>query len=165
MSTGDQPALEACISLPDMEELLSLLLEPDPAIPNSVSEASNSNNQEAATYSSLDVDRKRKRMISNRESARRSRWRKKKRLEDLTDELSRLSATNWELGARLGFATHRCLAIQRENQRLRLECASLSAKLSSLRGMLIVVGARDQHPLISGINTAKTIASSHCILI
>ncbi|KAI4375069.1 hypothetical protein MLD38_012981 [Melastoma candidum] len=145
MSGGDQLVLETGISLPDVEELLSLLQEPDPTIPNSVSEGSNSNsnpsNQEVATDSSLDMDRKQKRMISNRESARRSRWRKKKRLEDITDELSRLNATNQELSARLGLAAHRCLVIQRENQRLRLEYASLSSMLSGLYGMLIAAGS------------------------
>lgn len=42
-------------------------------------------------------ERKRKRMLSNRESARRSRMKKQKLLEDLTNEISRLQGANNQL--------------------------------------------------------------------
>ncbi|KAI3409038.1 Kinesin-like protein [Psidium guajava] len=127
------PVLETGFNYDELEELLSVLQSEDPVSPNnSGSEGSN------RTLSSAD-DRKRRRMMSNRESARRSRWRKKKHLEDTTNELNRLGVENQELKSRLGFAASRFFTVQAENERLRSECASLSARLSDLHWILLAM--------------------------
>lgn len=95
---------------------------PSPVVsPNSGSEGSN------RSIISMD-DRKRRRMVSNRESARRSRWRKKRHLEDLTDQLNRLTGENRELESQLSRVIHRCHVVRRENGRLRSECVALAAR-------------------------------------
>ncbi|KAI4389855.1 hypothetical protein MLD38_002031 [Melastoma candidum] len=147
MSLRDQAVLGTGVSLDELEHLWSLLQEPVRG-PTSVSEGSNISNSDNRTTtddsSAAEVERKRKRMISNRESARRSRWRKKKHFEDLTDEMHRLCMANHELGEQLGLTVHRCSEMQKENQRLHSERASLYAMLSNLHQISIGSRARNQ---------------------
>ncbi|KAF8404846.1 hypothetical protein HHK36_009735 [Tetracentron sinense] len=82
-------------------------------------------------------ERKQRRMLSNRESARRSRMRKRRHLEDLRNQANRLRTTNRDIANRLGVVTHHCHLIRRDNDRLRLESAALSQKLSDIRRFLI----------------------------
>ncbi|XP_030528562.1 basic leucine zipper 4 [Rhodamnia argentea] len=128
------PVLETGFPYGELEELLSFLQSDNPTVSpnNSGSEGSN------RTLSSPD-DRKRRRMMSNRESARRSRWRKKKHLEDTTNELNQLGAENQELKSQLDYVASRFFAVQAENERLRSECASLSARLSDLHWILLAM--------------------------
>ncbi|KAK4800265.1 hypothetical protein SAY86_020752 [Trapa natans] len=110
------PATEASLTLDELE-LLSLFLEPAARI------ISNSDSMD---------ERKRRRMISNRDSARRSRLRKKKKQEELTKELSRLTEENRELQNRLNQTMSWCYMVRRENERLRSECIALATGLSDL---------------------------------
>ncbi|KAL6212352.1 hypothetical protein ACLB2K_017572 [Fragaria x ananassa] len=124
-----------------IEELLALLQEGNSkstsASPNSGSDGSN-----RGVYS---VDeRKRRRMMSNRESARRSRWRKKRHLEDLTEEANRLKMENRELKSRLGFAAEKCHVTWRENERLEAESLALWARLSHLNRVLVAMQTMQQ---------------------
>lgn len=82
-------------------------------------------------------ERKHRRMISNRESARRSRQRKKRQLENLTAEMNRLEGENRELKQCMALATNQCQVVMRETQRLRSEYINLQTRLSSLYEMLV----------------------------
>ncbi|XP_020092054.1 ocs element-binding factor 1-like, partial [Ananas comosus] len=66
-------------------------------------------------------ERRLRRMISNRESARRSRMRKKRHLEELRSRLARHRAENRELAARLGDAAHLSALLPRNSDWLRAE--------------------------------------------
>lgn len=80
-------------------------------------------------------------MLSNRESARRSRWRKKRHFEDLTQQLNRLEIVNRELKNRLGSILNQSHVLWRENDRLMLESMALKARLSELCRALVAVNA------------------------
>ena len=77
-------------------------------------------------------ERKRRRMMSNRESARRSRMRKQKHLENLRNQVSRFRIENRELNNRLQFLQHHCNRVQTENDWLESERIVLRQKLNSI---------------------------------
>ncbi|MBA0808223.1 hypothetical protein Gohar_023980, partial [Gossypium harknessii] len=108
-----------------LEELLSFLESNEPVSPNSGSEGST-----RAVYSP--DERKKRRMKSNRESARRSRWRKRMHLENITDEVNRLSVENQQLKNRLSAVINQYHIVWRENEQLRSESEALWAKLLDL---------------------------------
>ncbi|WOL01877.1 bZIP transcription factor 11-like [Canna indica] len=76
--------------------------------------------------------KKRKRMISNRESARRSRMRKQKHLDDLMEQVSQLRKENGHVFAVLSLTTQHCAAMEAENSVLRAQATELSNRLQSL---------------------------------
>ncbi|KAK5843522.1 hypothetical protein PVK06_005979 [Gossypium arboreum] len=82
-------------------------------------------------------ERKRRRMISNRESARRSRMRKQKHLENLRNQVNRLRIENRELNNRLKFLLCHCHCVKTDNDRLRSEYSILRQKLSDIRQILL----------------------------
>lgn len=90
--------------------------------------------------------RKRKRMISNRESARRSRMRKQKQLEDLNAQLSHLVAENGRLAAAVGATAQLHLAVETENSVLRAQAAELTHRLESLNEIIRSVNSRGFFP-------------------
>nr|BCT36643.1 hypothetical protein [Nicotiana tabacum] len=118
------PVLEDVLSPSDIHEILSFLHTELPVQSTSGSETTRS-------VFSLE-ERKRRRKVSNRESARRSRFRKKKHLDNLTDQVDQLKVENRELKNRLYVATHQCQAAQSETDRLILESFVLQQKLASL---------------------------------
>ncbi|KAJ6678963.1 BASIC LEUCINE ZIPPER 4 [Salix purpurea] len=120
----------------EIQELLSLLQYPSPC-GNSGSRGSNQ------AVNPTD-ERKRKRKESNRESARRSRWRRKKHLEGLTQQLNRLKIENRELQKRLGSIINQSHALWRENDYLMSESMALKARLSGLRHLLVAMNAMQQ---------------------
>ncbi|KAK4795313.1 hypothetical protein SAY86_013307 [Trapa natans] len=81
-------------------------------------------------------ERKRRRMESNRESARRSRMRKQKHMNDLKGQLAQLRATNSEILARIGFTGHHLARVEAENAVLRAQMSELVHRLESLEGIL-----------------------------
>ncbi|CAK7339721.1 unnamed protein product [Dovyalis caffra] len=83
-------------------------------------------------------ERKRRRMISNRESARRSRMRKQKHTENLRNQLNRLRSENRELTNRLRFVLYHVHSIRMDNDRLRSESSILRKKLSDIRQILMI---------------------------
>ncbi|KAL8217856.1 hypothetical protein R6Q57_021229 [Mikania cordata] len=83
-------------------------------------------------------ENKKKRMISNRESARRSRIRKQKHLEDTKNQVTRYKTANQQLMNRLRCVNHNGHIVRQENQRLQLESVMLQRKLNHLRRLLIV---------------------------
>ncbi|MED6212577.1 hypothetical protein PIB30_084796 [Stylosanthes scabra] len=89
-------------------------------------------------------ERKRRRMISNRESARRSRMRKQRHLENLRNQLNKCRVENRELNNRLQFILHHLNRIRTENQWLRSERTILWQKLSDFTQILVF---QELHPL------------------
>ena len=121
------PTLEAGLNLDD---LLSIFHSQNR---DSLGSPSGSGSEEGSSRAVYSVaERKRRRMISNRESARRSRWRKKRHLENLTAELNRLNQLNRSLKSRLELAARHCHVAWTENDRLSLEFLALRSTLSEL---------------------------------
>lgn len=131
------PVQETGLTTAEIQELLSLLQEGNSASPNSGSEDSN-----RAVYS---VDEKKlRRKKSNRESARRSRWRKKRQVEDLTNDVNWLKVQNRELKNRLGVVAQKCHVTWRENDRLTSESLALRARLSDLHWNFVAMQMQSQ---------------------
>ncbi|KAK7263272.1 hypothetical protein RJT34_30859 [Clitoria ternatea] len=82
-------------------------------------------------------ERKRRRMISNRESARRSRMRKQRHLENLRNQLNKCRIENRELNNRLQFVLHHFNRVRTENEWLRSERTALRQKVSTLTQILV----------------------------
>ncbi|XP_022136835.1 bZIP transcription factor 44-like [Momordica charantia] len=76
--------------------------------------------------------RKRKRMISNRESARRSRMRKQKQLDDLTVQVAQIRSENEQIPVNINFTTQLYRNLEAENSVLRAQMAELRHRLDSL---------------------------------
>ncbi|URE11169.1 ocs element-binding factor 1 [Musa troglodytarum] len=76
--------------------------------------------------------KKRKRMISNRESARRSRMRKQKQLADLTAEAMQLRRENDQAFTVLNLTTQDYSVVEAENSVLRAQAMELTYRLLSL---------------------------------
>ncbi|KAI7750625.1 hypothetical protein M8C21_031380 [Ambrosia artemisiifolia] len=93
-----------------------------------------------ATYSPPDDglinEKKRKRMESNRESARRSRLRKQKHAADLMTELNKIKNDNDQIRATISVTTQRFVEIEAENSVLRAQVSELSQRLDSLNEIL-----------------------------
>ncbi|XP_060176137.1 bZIP transcription factor 11-like [Lycium barbarum] len=76
--------------------------------------------------------RKRKRMISNRESARRSRMRKQKHLDDLMSQLDHLRKENNQILTSMNVTTQHYLNVEAENSIMRAQVSELGHRLESL---------------------------------
>ncbi|KAJ8772673.1 hypothetical protein K2173_027850 [Erythroxylum novogranatense] len=80
--------------------------------------------------------RKRKRMQSNRESARRSRMRKQKHLDDLTSQVTHLRKDNNQILTSINVTTQHYLNAEAENSILRAQMLELNQRLDSLNEIL-----------------------------
>ncbi|KAK1414442.1 hypothetical protein QVD17_30186 [Tagetes erecta] len=80
--------------------------------------------------------RKEKRMISNRESARRSRQRKQKHLDDLATQVSQLKKKNDMMITDVNITTQGYMSVEMENRVLRAQAAELSRRLQSLNDII-----------------------------
>ncbi|WOL18427.1 bZIP transcription factor 11-like [Canna indica] len=80
--------------------------------------------------------KKRRRMISNRESARRSRLRKQKHLDDLMAQVTQLMGEKERLLATVSLTNQECAAVEAENSVLRAQAMELSHRLQSLSEIL-----------------------------
>lgn len=81
-------------------------------------------------------ERKRKRMISNRESARRSRMRKQKQLEDLSDEASKLEIDNKRTAEEIKSKEEALIEMEASNGVLRARTMELTERLRFLNSIL-----------------------------
>lgn len=104
---------------------------------------STSSSMEEGELAALVDLRKRKRMISNRESARRSRMRKQKQLDDLMAMVGQLRKDNQQIVANLGLTTQHYAAVETENSILRAQVAELSHRLQSLTEIIAFVNPSD----------------------
>ena len=85
--------------------------------------------------------RKRKRMISNRESARRSRMRKQKHLDDLVAQVAQLRKENQQILSSVNLTTQNYLTVEAENSVLRAQAGELSNRLQSLNEIIDFLNA------------------------
>ncbi|KAG2552179.1 ocs element-binding factor 1-like [Panicum virgatum] len=74
--------------------------------------------------------------LSNRESARRSRMRNQRHLDDLTAQAAHLRRENAHVATALGLTTHGLLAVDAKNAIFRTQAAELAARLASLNDIL-----------------------------
>ncbi|KAJ6971469.1 basic leucine zipper 4-like [Populus alba x Populus x berolinensis] len=99
---------------------------------------SNSGSDDPNPQVSIIDERKRRRMVSNRESARRSRMRKQKHVENLRNQVNRLRIENRELTNRLRFVLYHSHGVRTDYDRLRSEYSTLRKKLSDIRQLLMM---------------------------
>ncbi|KAJ8439772.1 hypothetical protein Cgig2_009596 [Carnegiea gigantea] len=102
---------------------------------SSATSQNNSNSLEASDNQIIDI-RKRKRMQSNRESARRSRQRKQKQLDDLTAEVSRLRDQNGQILSTVNVTTQLYMNMEAENSVLKAQLSELTNRLNSLNEII-----------------------------
>ncbi|ESW17143.1 hypothetical protein PHAVU_007G214300 [Phaseolus vulgaris] len=86
-------------------------------------------------------ERKRKRMESNRESARRSRMRKQKQLETLTEEASRLQSENAALAQSIKAKKEAYVEMEAGNDIIRAQTMELADRLRFLNSILEIAEA------------------------
>ncbi|CAK9142042.1 unnamed protein product [Ilex paraguariensis] len=96
----------------------------------------NQNSGSEEDLQQLMAQRKRKRMISNRESARRSRMRKQKHLDELVAQMAQLREENSRIIARINVTTQHYLNVEAENSILNVQVAELSHRLQSLNEII-----------------------------
>ncbi|XP_030451400.1 bZIP transcription factor 53-like [Syzygium oleosum] len=84
-------------------------------------------------------ERKRKRMESNRESARRSRMRKQKQVTDLLGQVSELQNANGQIAQGIDATAQKYVEIESANNVLRAQLMELTDRLRSLNSVLQVV--------------------------
>ena len=89
-------------------------------------------------YAAFD-EKKRKRMISNRESARRSRMKKQQHVDKLIAEMSELQSQNKVVMQKINEATDRFVGVSSENNVLRAQLSELTDRLYSLNSVLHMV--------------------------
>ena len=81
-------------------------------------------------------DRKRKRMQSNRESAKRSRMKKQQHLDGLLSKVAQVQKENREIMERIDKTTEMYIKIASDNSVLRAQIVELSDRLHSLNSVL-----------------------------
>ena len=101
----------------------------------------------------LQIDeRKRKRMLSNRESARRSRMRKQKQIEDLTEEAGKLRSENERLVHSIKVTEEAYVEMEAANNVIRAQTMELADRLRFLNSVIKVAedanGFSDEMSLI-----------------
>ncbi|CAK7326444.1 unnamed protein product [Dovyalis caffra] len=102
--------------------------------PQSSSLSNNSTSDESEEHQLSIIDeRKQRRMISNRESARRSRMRKQKHLDELWSQVVRLRTENHNLINKLNHVSECHDRVLQENVRLKEEVSDLRQMLADLR--------------------------------
>ncbi|KAL8127160.1 hypothetical protein AgCh_014182 [Apium graveolens] len=80
--------------------------------------------------------RKRKRMQSNRESARRSRLKKQQHVDELRGQVSQLKEENEQILAKANITTQNFMNLESENRILKAQMDELSQRLESLNDMV-----------------------------
>lgn len=108
----------------------------------------------------MDMIRKRKRMLSNRESARRSRQRKQQHLDDLTAQVSQIKSQNGQILASINATTQLYLNVDAENSVLRAQLDELSNRLQSLNDIINCLTSPSHNNTVSVSATVSTTVSA-----
>lgn len=88
----------------------------------------------------MELKRKR-RMESNRESAKRSRQRKQQHLDDLNSQVDKLRTTKQQLMTALNITTQNYAAAEAQNSVLRTQMMELESRLCALREIICYMNA------------------------
>lgn len=115
----------------------SLGSKSSPTSGNSDTYLPNQGNSTSDEYQQIIDDRKQRRMLSNRESARRSRLRKQQHLDELRDHVAQLRAQNNQMLTRFSLTLKHYAQLTEENRILRGEATDLSHKLQSLHHTVV----------------------------
>ncbi|KAE9586748.1 hypothetical protein Lal_00004403 [Lupinus albus] len=83
--------------------------------------------------------RKNKRKLSNRESARRCRMRKQNHIDEMMNQVSQLTKENNEILTSVNITTQHYLNIEAENSILRVQMVELNQRLESLNGIINLI--------------------------
>ncbi|KAJ8511092.1 hypothetical protein OPV22_001526 [Ensete ventricosum] len=102
-------------------------------------------------------ERKRKRMLSNRESARRSRMKKQQHLNDLMNQMAHIKIQNSRIAEQTHLVTQQYIKVESDNAVLRAQLSELAERLQSVNSVLrsleensiVVQGLIDQIERIS----------------
>lgn len=100
------------------------------------SSSGNSSGSTQIQNSGSNEERKRKRMESNRESARRSRMRKQKNLQDITAQINQLKNNNNHIITTIKITSQQFLQTEAENSVLMAQIDELSQRLDYLNEII-----------------------------
>ncbi|KAH6808624.1 hypothetical protein C2S51_026407 [Perilla frutescens var. frutescens] len=98
---------------------------------------SSSSEDDETRYAMITDEKKRKRMISNRESARRSRMKREQHIKDLNDQTTYFRSRKGELVQRINEIGRRYVAVESENRMLRMHGEELKKRLKLMEEMLV----------------------------
>ncbi|CAI9761827.1 unnamed protein product [Fraxinus pennsylvanica] len=130
---GNSPAFQFSRFLPNLQNC-HISAPVHEFKPTSSFISSNSTSDEADDNQISIIDeRKQRRMISNRESARRSRMRKQRQLDELGAQVLHLRAENQTLMEKLNRASESRDRVVQENERLKEEASDLRQMLIDLQ--------------------------------
>lgn len=104
--------------------------------------------------------RRAKRMLSNRESARRSRMRKQRHLDELTAQAAHLRRENAHVATALGLTTQGLLAFDAENAVLRTQAAELAARLGSLNDILACMNTTNAAAAVGAVAVSVSLTAA-----
>ncbi|XP_057809703.1 bZIP transcription factor 53-like [Salvia miltiorrhiza] len=102
---------------------------------SSINISSSSEDDGNCRYAAIADDKKRKRMISNRESARRSRMKREQHMKDLNDQITYFRSKSGEIARRIEEIGRRYAAVEAENRVLRSHGQELKKRLLLLEEM------------------------------
>ncbi|XP_019180314.1 PREDICTED: basic leucine zipper 43-like [Ipomoea nil] len=114
------------------QNALPIITPPDFSLSASISNNSTSDESEEQQHRIID-ERKQRRMVSNRESARRSRMRKKRHLDELWSQVLAFRTENCNLLDRLNQMSEHHDKVLLENARLKEEASGLRRLVVELR--------------------------------
>ncbi|KAF8098489.1 hypothetical protein N665_0266s0057 [Sinapis alba] len=142
--TTHVPAFETGFTPWDISHLFSVFDSSMNLIPHSTQEylipdsSVNRSGPDVVPIDNHTDERRKKRKLSNRESAKRSRVKKQKHLEDMNIQLNQLKTENRELENQIRYVLHHSQRTETENNRLRLEQRMLHSTLLNIRQVLML---------------------------